>query len=305
MGTTITGTGGSTDVKGTQTLAKGVNAHAEGSAGTSASGASSHAEGNATAAIGTNSHAEGFGTTASGTNTHAEGDSTIANAATAHAEGAGTTASGSASHAEGNGCQATAAAAHSEGTNTFASGSSSHAEGNLSQATGQISHAQGWQALASRHGQDAQAAGQFAAAGDAQSNVFVARRQTTDATASTLFFDGGTTATLTTEATNVLTVPVNRAHQFRVSVVARRSDVSGDAAGWKFDGLLVRGSSGDAAFVGTVAGTAWGTAPAAAWDVTLSINTSNATNNYLAITVTGEAAKTIRWVATVSTTEVG
>lgn len=317
MGTKVTGSKGSTDVagsgkasgafahaEGAGTVASDTAAHAEGNS-TTASGAYSHAEGSSTQASNAFAHAEGDSTTASGGSAHAEGSATIASGANSHAEGTGTWAQASNAHAEGNGSQATGAAAHAEGSNCFATGASSHAEGNLSQANGQTSHAQGWQALASRIGQDAQAAGQFAAAGDAQSNVFVAHRQTTDATASTLFFDGGTTATLTTEATNVLTVPVNRAHQFRVEVIARRSDVSGDAAGWEFCGVIVRGSSGNAAFAGTVQGQAWGTAGAAAWDVTLAIDTSNATNNYLAITVTGLAAQTIRWVATITTTEVG
>ena len=43
-------------------------------------------------------------------------------------------------------------------------------------------------------------------------------------------------------------------------------------------------------------------AGAATWSVAV---TADATNNRLAITVTGEADKTIRWVATVEMAEVG
>lgn len=187
-------------------------------------------------------------------------------------------------------------------------GTRAHAEGDTTDASGYASHAQGAYAAATRYGQDAQAGQRFTTAGDAQHNTFSASCVTTNATPKLATFnqDGSGTAALNPPggAANVLTIPVNRAHQFRVSVVARRSDVVGDTAGWSFEGLIGRGS-GSAAFVGTVDGRAWGAAGAAAWDVTLTVNTTDATNNYLAVTVTGEAAKTIRWVARIDTVEVG
>lgn len=290
MATRLTGAGGSSDQTGNN-KAKGVLAHAEGYTAL---------------ASGDDSHAEGWGTTASGAEAHAEGQSTTASNSGSHAEGFTTTASGTYAHAEGYTTTASANGAHAEGQSTTASGTGAHAEGDHCVASGNSSHAQGLYAAATRYGQHAQAAGGiFVAAGDAQTSTFVASRSTTDATVSQLIFNGGTSATLTGTNANVLTIPVNRAHQFRVSVVARRDDVSGDAAGWAFSGLVARGSSGSAALVGTLDARAWGSAGAAAWDVTVSVDTSDSTNNYLAVTVTGEAAKTIHWVARIETVEAG
>jgi hypothetical protein len=310
-------TGTNARAEGDGTSASGSTSHAEG-ASTTASGTRSHAEGSGTNASASYSHAEGSGTTASGSASHAEGQNTLASDATAHAEGHSTQATGTYSHAEGFSCVASGSTSHAEGGSSTAAGTGSHAEGYSTAngtyahsegyatiAGGNYSHASGNQGVASRLAQRAQGGVLFAVAGDGQANAFVAGISTTDATPAVLTFNASATKTLTGAATNVLTIPVNRAHQFRVSVVARRSDVSGDTAGWVFEGLAARGSSGDAAFVGTVDGRAWGAAGAAAWDVTLTVNTGDATNNYLAVTATGEAAKTIRWVATIETTEVG
>jgi hypothetical protein len=321
---TTTGTQWNAASQGDHSFATGSN--------TTAAGARAFAQGTSTSAAGESSHAEGHGTTASGTFSHAEGISTIANASSAHVEGSASAATGAVSHAEGNGSAATGPVSHAEGNSTTASGTNSHSEGSTTTASGTNSHAEGVStlasgyashaqgaactasgayshasgsfALASRSSQHSLGASQFGTRGDAQCNRFAGMAMTTDAAPSLVRFNSDPLA-LTGEMTNVLTIPVNRAHQFRVSVVARRHDVSGDTAGWVFEGLLARGSSGNAAFVGTVDARAWGSAGAAAWDVTLTINTTDATNNYLAITATGEAAKTIRWVATIETTEVG
>jgi hypothetical protein len=292
MALKITGGKGSTDtatVSGVPSLAKGLYAHAEGTASN---------------ASGDYSHAEGYSTIATGAYAHAEGNSTIASSNAAHAEGNACYATDQYAHAEGSGSQAQTMAAHAEGLGTTASGTASHSEGWNTTASGNYGHAQGVDAIANRHAQHARSAGRFTAVGDAQACGYVARRQTADATPAALTFDGGAVV-LTGAGANVLTVPVDRAHQFRVNAVARRSDVSGDVAGWEFRGLIGRGSSGDAAIVGTVQASSWGSAGAAAWDVSLSVNTANATNNYLAITATGEAGKTIKWVANVETVEVG
>jgi hypothetical protein len=71
---------------GFNTIASGVNSHAEGS-GTTASGSTSHAEGFSTISIGTGSHAEGYKTYAKGDYSHVEGFNTIAFGTGSHAEG--------------------------------------------------------------------------------------------------------------------------------------------------------------------------------------------------------------------------
>lgn len=252
---------------------------------------------------GSNSAAFGSATQASGSASFAAGFNSSATANYSSAVGQGVAATASAAHAEGSGTAATGTWSHAEGVNTLASGAGAHAEGSTCTASGTNSHAEGEYASASRYAQHAKASGRFTATGDAQCNKFVARRESTNATPGVLTFDSAAVM-LTGADTNVLTIPASKAHQFRVSVIARRTDVAGEAAGWEFSGVIARDASGNARLVGTTAARSWGDAGAANYDVTLSIDTTNATN-YLTITTTGEAAKTIRWVATIDTTEVG
>lgn len=253
-------------------------------------------------AKGIQSGADGAGV-ATGKYAHAEGTGTASGQA-AHAEGGVTSASATNSHAEGQSTAASGSAAHAEGFSTTASGSYSHAEGLAGTASGYASHAQGAYSAAPRYAQHSHAGQQFSTAGDAQTVALHASVMTLNATPTVITIDQQA-VTLTGATTNVLTIPTNRAHQFRVAVVARRTDVTGDFAGWRFEGVIAR-ASGSAAFVGTVDGRSWSSGSgSAAWDVTLSVDTTDGTNNYLKITVTGEAAKTIRWSARIDTVEVG
>jgi hypothetical protein len=234
------------------------------------------------------SHTEGSGNTASGNYAHAEGQSC--------------TASGDCSHAEGNNTVASGFYSHAQGASSTASANYAHAEGNGGTASGNFSHVEGFQGAAPRYAQHAKASGQFAAIGDAQLASFVARRSTTDATASILSFDGSGTVVTSGATTNVLTLAVARALKFRVEVIARRTDVEGTVAGWTIEGVLARETSGNVRIVGSTVTTKWYDSGAANWTVTA---TADTTNQCLAITATGEAAKTIRWVAALYTVEVG
>jgi hypothetical protein len=70
---------------------------------------------------------------------------------------------------------------------------------------------------------------------------------------------------------------------------------------WEFKGGIRRGTSaGTTTLIGTPSIDLIAS-DGSAWTVAL---TADTTNGGLAVTVTGEAAKTIRWVATVRTTEV-
>ena len=177
--------------------------------------------------------------------------------------------------------------------------------GTQSQAPGNYAHAQGQQAKASAVCQDAQSGGAFVLVGDAQASTFVARRETTDATPVVLYFDGGTTATLTGGGTNVLTIPVNRAYYIDIKVVARRNDSPEEMACFTFRGLVVRNTANDAWFPAALTSDTPVKVTATTWNATVTLDTSNATNNYLKITVTGAAGQTIRWVARLDTVEVG
>ncbi len=173
------------------------------------------------------------------------------------------------------------------GANAVAIGSGSTASGIGSFAEGAGTNASIW-------GSKAFANGSFATAGDAQSGLYVLRNITTTATPIALFLDG-------VAGTQRLTVGNNSLWTFDILVAARRTDVAGSGGGWRFVGVIRRdASAASTTFVGTPSKTVIGET-ISAWDVVI---TANTTNGDLNISVTGEAAKTIRWVATVQTAEV-
>lgn len=177
-----------------------------------------------------------------------------------------------------------------------ASGTSSYAVGEGVTASGAFSYAFGTYALSSIYGKYAYGSGRFAATGDAQTGAFVLRRSTTDATATVLTSDGAAPAT-----TNQIILPNDSTYTFRILVVARRTDADNESAGYEFVGVVDRNANAaSTALVGTVTKTVIAE-DTAAWDVTV---TADTTNGGLKVEVTGEAAKTIRWVATCWTSEV-
>lgn len=123
----------------------GLNSHAEGYQ-CIAAGDASHAEGYKTfadsSACGA-SHAEGYKTRATGKYSHAEGYNTIASEGASHAEGTNTNATGWSSHAEGCGTISACDYSHAEGYSTKANRNMSHAEGNSTIAEGIAAHAEG------------------------------------------------------------------------------------------------------------------------------------------------------------------
>lgn len=97
-------------------------------------------------------------------------------------------------------------------------------------------------------------------------------------------------------ATNQYAMNNGCAGMVRVRVIARQTAGSGtgDCASWDTS-VLVKDISGTVSIVGTPpVAQAYGDAGAAAWAIAL---TADATNDALAITVTGEASKTIQWTA--------
>ena len=114
------------------------------------------------------------------------------------------------------------------------------------------------------------------------------RAETTNATATRATSDGAAAA-----ATNQLVLLNNSAVYFRGHAVARQA-TTGDAKSWLFTGLIVRdANAGTTALIGIPTITSeYADAGAAAWTIAL---TADTTNGALAVTVTGEAAKTIAW----------
>jgi hypothetical protein len=135
-----------------------------------------------------------------------------------------------------------------------------------------------------------------AKAGVTQSGLLLLGRQTTDATATVLASNSGTIS-----AFNQVILPNNAAYSFSGEVIAGRTG-GGDTARWTINGAIKRGASAaTTAMVGTPTVTmTHNDAGAAAWTVAV---TADTTNGGIAVTVTGAASTTIRWVCKINTTE--
>jgi hypothetical protein len=192
--------------------------------------------------------------------------------------------------------QATALKLYNESPSTptapVASGTNTVALGSGSSATVTDGFAVSTGASASLYGAKAFANGQFGTLGDAQRLMLVARNSTVNATQTELFLDGS--------ATRVV-IPNNSLWTFSMLVAARRTDAVGGGAGYRFDGVIRKDTTaGSTTLVGAVVKSILGETNAA-WDVVVDADT---TNGSLRIRVTGEAAKTIRWIATIDTAQV-
>ena len=160
-------------------------------------------------------------------------------------------------------------------------------------ATGTNSFAMGSGASTTIWGGKAFANDRFATSGDSQTGMYTLRAITTNATSTEMFLDAA--------SSQRLVLPNNSLWTFVIYVAARRTDATGGGSGYKFEGVVRKdATSGSITLVGTPSKTVLGETNAA-WNVTLSADT---TNGSLRLNAVGEAAKTIRWVATVITTEV-
>ena len=133
--------------------------------------------------------------------------------------------------------------------------------------------------------------------GVCQSSLLVLGRQTVDATATRLTSDSSGAGT-----TNQVILPNNSAYTFQGTCIAART-AAGDTSSWKFEGAIKRGANAAstvlvAAVTPTVIAQDVG---AVTWVLAI---TADTTNGGIAVTVTGAAATTIRWVCKIETTEV-
>jgi hypothetical protein len=158
--------------------------------------------------------------------------------------------------------------------------------------TGEAGLASGYGAKSILGGQWAHASGYFSAAGDAQTSIFIARRQTTD--------DTPTELRLNSTLGQRITIAVDTTWAFSILLVARRTDANDESAAYKFEGCIDRNTAQSPALVGSITKTVLAE-DTAAWDADVLADTSNGA---LQILVTGEAAKTINWVARVTLVEV-
>jgi len=122
-------------------------------------------------------------------------------------------------------------------------------------------------------------------------------RETTDATATRL-----TSNTSAATTTNQVILPNNSAYYVKGSIIATVTG-GGNTKSWDFIATIKRGANAAAtSIVGTVTlNVQAADAGASSWIVAI---TADTTNGGLAVTVTGQAATTIRWVAKLESTEV-
>jgi hypothetical protein len=133
--------------------------------------------------------------------------------------------------------------------------------------------------------------------GKQQLSTLLLGRQTTDATATRLTSNTGGAAT-----TNQVILPNNSAYYVKGSVIATVTG-GGNTKSWDFIATIKRGANAaSTAIVGAVTlNVQAADAGAATWVVAI---TADTTNGGLAVTVTGQASTTIRWVAKLESTEV-
>jgi hypothetical protein len=133
-------------------------------------------------------------------------------------------------------------------------------------------------------------------AGTSQTALLVLARETTTNTATVLTSDTSAAST-----TNQVILPNNAAYSFSGEVIAGVT-AGGNTARWTINGAIKRGANAaSTAMVGTATVTMTHfDVGAATWVVAV---TADTTNGGIAVTVTGAAATTIRWVCRIDTTE--
>ena len=212
---------------------------------------------------------------------------------------------------------------YASAVNSFAFGSSAQAAGSPSIAMGyqpeakaEASVAMGYRTKVTSNGQGSSAFGidsfvdvkaktvfggrNFSSNGDCQTGTTVLKGFTTDATAVQLA-SGYINATAA--ATNQVVLPNNSVYGFTGTIIARENSAqTNDFVVWEVKGGAVRAASASTTALGSYnINKISESTGAATWAIAISADT---TNGAIAFTVTGEASHSIRWVATINTTEV-
>lgn len=132
--------------------------------------------------------------------------------------------------------------------------------------------------------------------GKSQKGLLIIGTRTTNATPVVLRSDTASAGT-----TNQLILPNNSAYFVEGAVIANVTG-AGNTKSWQFTAQIKRGANAaSTVLTGFTVTSPYGDAGASAWVVALSADT---TNGGLAVTVTGQASTTIRWVCKLETTEV-
>jgi|688.fasta_scaffold31251_9 hypothetical protein len=141
--------------------------------------------------------------------------------------------------------------------------------------------------------------GAFSLAGDAKSSWFGLLTTTTSATSLEL----GTGSSATAVHTNRLVLSNDSTYMFDVDIVARNTATDTESAAWNLKFAIRRGTNAaSTTLIGTPVKTIFGQdTGTTTWDISVVADTTNGRPN---ISVTGEAAKTIRWVGNARMTKV-
>lgn len=143
----------------------------------------------------------------------------------------------------------------------------------------------GLSATADKHGQVSHASGAFASAGDAQTFELIWRIATANATPGEMFLDG---------AALRATIPTNTTWAFHIHTVARDSNgATAESAAWEVKGVISN-DNGTTSLVTAVTSVTLADDTGGTWAHAV---TASDANDALVITVTGEAARNIRWVS--------
>jgi hypothetical protein len=225
---------------------------------------------------------------ASGNNSFAAGRGNTASGSMCIALGNGNTAAVDSAVAIGRSCSASVQRSFAFGNSCSASNENAMALGGSATASGSGAVAIGANSLADRLNMFANAAGQFAAQGDAQRARFVLRCKTTTNTGVEMALNGATT---------YLGIPSGKIIACTINITGSKSD--GSAVAHYLRQYCVKNVGGTSTEV--YAPVTIGTDNAAGTTIALSANN---TDDTLRILVTGIASETWRWVAAVDAVEV-
>ena len=181
------------------------------------------------------------------------------------------------------------------GFTCLSSSTSSVAIGNQNTASQAFALALGRQSVADRKGKFSFSGHSLSGLGQSQTGTMVLVSSTTDATPDALTSDNGGAMW-----TNQVILPNNSAYFFSGTIIAREQASSGtDVGAWEIKGAIRR--EANAASTVLIKSTIDDFNVPTGWVVAL---TADTTNGGLAVTVTGAASTNIRWVGTVTTSEV-
>ena len=142
--------------------------------------------------------------------------------------------------------------------------------------------------------------GMFTTLGDIHTSRFPAWTTTTTATPTEVGMSTGGSIAVPTK---YIILTTNSTYIFDIDVVARKSPTGTDYSAWNLRFCInMEADASTTSIIGSVTKTLIGqTAGASGWDVSV---TADTTNGRPKITVTGEASKTIRWLADIKMSKV-